>query len=90
MSNRTDAERQRRAPGGVIGLVMIFILGAAVGVLIFGAAFSVWGSRPPTATSEDPSIYPKLVKLPDGRTVTCVIFDPQGEAGALSCDWVAS
>lgn len=57
---------------------------AAISVGLLLSACSV-SSTP--ARGADPTLYGTTVELPDGRTVTCVVFDPGGPGGAIDCDF---
>lgn len=61
-------------------------------IILTGGAVACAKAGPESTSSvtasDDPSLYAKVVNLPDGRKVICVIFDGSGPSGiGLSCDW---
>lgn len=73
---------------GIVAITITTVI--AIVILIGGVvACAKDGTGSTAAASDDPSLYAKVVNLPDGRKVTCVIFDAGGNGGiGLSCDWV--
>lgn len=58
-----------------------------LGLAVLAACGSVTSQPTPTFDDGSNDLYEDAIVLKDGRTITCVVYEPGYNAGGLSCDF---